>query len=71
MFESDQKNQKLKSYEQAAEKRKSVKNQKNSSYNVLIVKNISPLTRHLMYVPIAIATLTTLQLYTKNTWSSI
>ena len=71
MFESDQKNQKLKSYEQAAEKRKSIKNQKNSSYNVLIVKNISPLTRHLMYVPIAIATLTTLQLYTKNTWSSI
>ena len=71
MFGSDQKNQKLKSYEQAAEKRKSVKNQKNSSYNVLIVKNISPLTRHLMYVPIAIATLTTLQLYTKNTWSSI
>ena len=50
-------------------KERVLKNQKKSSYNVLIVKNISPLTRHLMYVPIA--TLTTLQLYTKNTWSSI
>ena len=52
-------------------KERLLKNQKNSSYNVLIVKNISPLTRHLMYVPIAIATLTTLQLHTKNTLSSI